>query len=250
MSPLISKNSKLLVNDNKLATSLDCCCPEFRWLRPATRIGGISDTFEQFFLVASNQPPGAPYPGQRIPGTESNAEWMPNNPGPGGAPIVYPLTDSTQTFYVTYDKIARNVKYRLQNGEKESVAIVPVNKLTSETVSYPIGIYVEARGRIDSNTIITLNAKIKFFNCTLSVVGEAPVQLPDTEVAWNRGNWVPGQPNPPAQTFERTLNPGYKLGKGFTINGSITMSWEGIRPTGNQIQGWIVLYDFTRDYII
>jgi len=260
MSPIYLHNNKILLRDGKIATHEDCCCWE-RWLRSQMRIGSRPDVVEQVWLVAAGEPQAAPYVSQQIPQTSRNADWMPNELGASTDPVVYPFTSATQSFYIIYDKAARTIRFKLSNADTsgrnpppaspESVAVVPANKLTSETESYPLDVFVGAIGRsLNGNTIVSISAKIKLFDCSLQVVGEPNVQIPDTEVSWSRGaNWVPGTIPPPGQNFTRKLS-GHKLGKGFTITGSATMSWEGIRPLGSHIQGWFALYDYTRDYII
>lgn len=251
MSPFYFKNNKLLIKENELAASADCCCPDKRWLRTQMRIGSTQDPVEQVFLITG---------GVQIPNTTRNADWLPNTGGTFDN-TVYPPQNPTHTFYITYDKTLRNIKYRFSHADTagstppwpspESIATVPANKLTSETVNYPIQIEVFAIGRTSNDgTFATVTTGLKIFNCSLSVVGEPVVALPDTEVIWNRvPDWVPGQPIGPTATVLRTL-PGYKLGKGFTITGTVTISWEGIRPRGSNVQGWFGFFDFTSDYII
>lgn len=253
MSPFYINDNKLLINNDKLAISSDCCCADRRWLRAQMRIGSIQDSVEQVFLITGNA---------QIAGTQRNANWLPNVIGTSDN-TVYPPQNPTHTFYITYDKTLRNIKYKFSHADTagrtppwpspESIATVPANKLTSEVVNYPIVIYIDAVGKTSTDRAFsTVTAGIKIFNCSLSVVGEPVVAIPDTEVTWfRRPDWVPGNTNTgPAVAFTRTLLPGYKLGKGFTINGSVTMSWEGIRPHGSFIQGWFAFYDFTNDYIL
>lgn len=260
MSPLYLNDNKLLTVENKLATSADCCCPDERWLRSHVRIGG-NVTFEQGWLVTSGQPTGNPYPNAQIPNQNRNAEWMPNHVT---STTMHPPTVVTQTFYITYNKAARDIRWKLSNASTsgrnppwpsaESIALVPPNKLTSETVAYKMFLEIFAVGRrivLNNVEATTISTGIKYSNCNLQVVGEPIVAIPDTEITWFRKpGWVPGDPNlGPGVEFKRQL-PGYKLGKGFTITGSITMSWEGLRPWQSFVQGWFAFFDFTRDYIL
>lgn len=262
MSPFYINDNKLLINNDELAISSDCCCADRRWLRSHARIGG-NDGFEQGWLVTSGQPPGNPYTSGQIPNQNRNAEWMPNSVGVTNV-TMHPPTTATQTFYITYDKVARDIRWKLSGANTsgrnppwpsaESIALVPPNKLTSEIVAYPMRLEVFAIGRrnvFNGVEATTISTGIKWFNCNLQVVGEPVVAIPDTEVTWFRKpDWVPGDTNlGPQVQFLRQL-PGYKLGKGFTITGSLSMSWEGLRPFQSFVQGWFAFFDFTNDYIL
>lgn len=260
MSPFYSKNSKLLISNNKLATSSDCCCPDQTWLRPQIRIGSTGDVIEQVILVSTDIYGAS----RQIPDTRRNANWFPNTGAGNNDFTIYPPQNTTNTFYITYDKVSRTIKYKCSHADTsgrnppwpsaESIATVPVNKLTSETVNYPINLFVSASGKTTfapERLNATKTSGIKIFNCNLQVVGEPVVAIPDTQTTWFRKpNWVPGDADVgPAVSVTNKL-PGYKLGKGFTITGSATISWEEIRPHGSMVQAWFALLDFTNDYII
>lgn len=261
MSPLYLKNNKLLVQDNKLASDANCCCPEWAsWLRSHMRIGG-NTVFEQGWLVTLGQPIAAPYIQGQIPNQNRNAEWSPNSISNPDQAIMYPPQSATQTFYIIYNKAARTIRYKLSNADTtgrvppwptpESIAAVPLNKLTEENIDYPINVEVFAGGRVSNYLGVvnsTLSSGMKLFNCSIQVVGEPPAAIPDTEIIWL--NPTNNTANLPPQKSSIQPLPGYKLGKGFTITGSATMSWEGIRPAQSQVQGWFKLFDFTDDYII
>lgn len=260
MSPFYAKNQKLLVIDNKLSIDQNCCCPE-SWLRSHIRIGG-NNTHEQGWLVTLGQPPAAPYTDGQIPNQNRNAEWYPNKIINADSAIMHPPITQTQTFNIAYDKVARNIRFSLSGADTtgrnppwpsvESIAVVPQNKLTSETVLYKTNLELYARGRIFTwNNISnsTLSTGMKIFGCSIAVIGEPVVAIPDTEVLWlNPTNITDSRILPPQVSAVRELR--YKLGKGFTITGSVTITWEGIRPAQSQVQGWFRLFDFTNDYII
>lgn len=203
------------------------------WARSQFRIASATDVVEQVWLV-----PG----GAQVSNTQRNADWQPAsvtvNNITGGTIIIYPPTTSTQSFYITYDPVTRRLVYKLQNAiirglqtSPESRIAVPANKLTSQTLNYPINIFLGAFG-----PSLTTAASIRLHDCTLNVTGEPAVQIPNLEAVW------PGAGPTATQNFYLT---GGKLGKGFTINGYITMGWTGRRPDGSNLQGWFGFVDTT-----
>ena len=200
------------------------------WVRSQFRIASGPDVVEQVWL--------APSPLGNIANTPRNADWEPTAIT-GGSPaqtIIYPPTTSTQSFYITYDPVTRRLVYNLQNAimsgnqtSPESRIEVPANKLTSQALNYPINIFLGASG-----ASLTTESRIRLHDCTLNVTGEPAVQIPDLEAVW------PGPTTP-----KNLYLTGGKLGKGFTINGYITMGWTGQRPTGSGLQGWLGFVDTT-----
>lgn len=199
------------------------------WVRSQFRIASGPDAVEQVWLV-----PG----GAQVANTQRNADWEPTAIT-GGSPaqtIIYPPTTSTQSFYITYDPATMRLVYKLQNAvmrgtqtSPESRLVVPANKLTSQTLNYPINIFLGAGG-----AALTTESRLRLHDCTLNVTGEPAVQIPDLEAVW---------PGPTAQQ-NRYLTGG-KLGNGFTINGYVTMGWTGQRPSGSNLQGWFGFVDTT-----
>lgn len=198
------------------------------WVRSQFRIGTGPDVSEQVWLL-----PG----GASVTNTPRNADWEPTAITGGTPPqtIIYPPTTSTQSFYITYDPATRRLVYKLQNAtmsetqtSPESRIEVPANKLTSQTLNYPINIFLGAAG-----AALTTASRTRLHNCTLSVTGEPAVQIPDLEAVW-----------PGSTTTQNRYLKG-RLGKGFTISGYVTMGWTGQRPTGSGLQGWFGFVDTT-----
>lgn len=208
----------------------DCVCQA--WARTQFRISrqNAQSDFEQVWLTPSGG----------IAVTQRQAEWNPTAVSDANGIINYPPTTSTQSFYITYDPAARTLVFKLQNAiisgnqtSPESRLIVPANKLTSQTLIYPIHMFVGATGTTTSTPPTTASGT-RFYNCVLNVTGEPAVQLPNLTAVW------PG----PTQTQNRYLT-GARLGKGFTITGNLEMSWTGQRPVGSGLQAWFGFVDTT-----
>ena len=144
-------------------------------------------------------------------------------------PIVgYPdPTSSSQTIQILFDPALRTVRYKLQNAvstggfgpevnSEWSVFSVPSNRWTSQTIDYPIDIFIQARNFGGA----TFPASSSISDCTLAVNGEPVVQIPNTTVSGVGGTG--------AATNVRIAG---KLGKGFAINGTLSYGWQYTRGT-------------------
>lgn len=207
-------------------------CPS--WLRAHGRIGNNLDTVEQQLLLG---------PTTVVPGSTRNAEWNPNqtistleNGGYSNPAnyISYGPTTSSQNYIFTYDPITKLVTWKLSNAATQSVYTVPVNKLNNPNINYPLSIFVAAVTGRPAGSFPTCSSFTRIDSCLLQVVGEPAIQIPIIEVIY-----------PPGSTdgFNRTYNTQAKLGKGFTISGTVTIGWNVIRPRGSNCQFWFSIID-------
>lgn len=151
----------------------------------------------------------------------------------GGSAATPPLvgypdpTSSSQTIQILFDPALRTVRYKLQNAVSSggvgpevnsgwSVFSVPSNRWTSQTIDYPIDIFIQARNLGGA----TFPASSSIIDCTLAVNGEPVVQIPNTTVS--------GVGSTGAATNVRIMG---KLGKGFAINGTLSYGWQYTRGT-------------------
>jgi hypothetical protein len=163
------------------------------------RIGSVS-TWEQGIVLRSTQ----------LPVSSLNAEFMPNTTGNNG-----PASPS-QTFTLVFDSVANTMTFRMSNATANSVYTMPAGYYDPSTSLYDLKLEVYA----------TTNAGYaELSNLSLSVTGETPVALDDMRV-----------------DFPNTISPvtvSGKLGKGFTLSGTITMSWVLTRPRRSEYQAMV-----------
>jgi hypothetical protein len=163
---------------------------------------GLNSDWEQGIVIRSTQLP--------VPGSALNAEFMPNTTGDNG-----PASPS-QTFTLVFDPVANTMTFRMSNATANSVYTMPAGYYENSEESYDLKLEVYAAAR---------EGYAELSNLSLLVTGETPVALDDMRV-----------------DFPDTISPvtvSALLGKGFTLSGTITMSWVLTRPRRSEYQAMV-----------
>ena len=125
---------------------------------------------------------------------------------------------SAQTWSLTFDPVARTVTFGLSNnGGYDSVYTLPTDRWTSSTASYALKLEAYAT---------TQPGQVDLTNISLAVTGKSPVAVRSLS-AVQGGN---------ASDTETITG---QLGLGFTLTGTITMTWSATKPANSQYQAMV-----------